>query len=71
MARDGLGREIAAGVIGGLILFILIAIVGALWKWTTKEGLIQAIGGVTHEQVREQIAEEMAKHPAPKMESPN
>ncbi len=58
MAEKSFGREIAVGV----IVAALVAGGAALWNLGTRGGLIRALGGVTHEQLKQKIAEEIAKH---------
>ena len=55
------GGHAARGALGGAAAVLLIGFIGFCWNASTNGGLVQALGGVTMEQLAEQIA----AHPGP------
>lgn len=55
------GGHAAKGAIGGAATMILIGFVGFCWNTSTNGGLVRALGGVTTEQ----LADEIAARPGP------
>ena len=55
------GGHSARGTIGGAAAVFLIGVIGLCWNMLTDGGLVRVLGGVTMEQ----LAEEIAAHPGP------
>ena len=55
------GRHAARGAIGGVGAVLLIAFIAFCWNASTDSGLVRALGGITIQQ----LADEIAAHPGP------
>ena len=53
------GRHAARGAIGGVGAVLLIAFIAFCWNASTDSGLVRALGGITIQQ----LADEIAAHP--------